>query len=73
VLELFLLDVFPPKFAPCLVLAATLVAPFLAHADPGYYVVTPYDNAGLRTIDVRYWTFKPTNKKEYIWPEIGFA
>ena len=27
-----------------------------AWADPGYYVVTAYDNEGQRTIDFRYWS-----------------
>lgn len=44
-----------------------------ACADPGYYVVTPYDNAGLRSIDLRYWTVKPRGGVEVLWPEIGFA
>ncbi len=44
-----------------------------ASADPGYYVVTPYDNAGTRTVDFRYWTFKPEGRPEVIWPEIGLA
>jgi hypothetical protein len=48
-------------------------APISAAADPGYYVVTPYDNTGVRSIDIRYWTFKPKGRKEYIWPEIGLA
>jgi hypothetical protein len=56
-------------------LAGGLLAawPICALADPGYYVVTPYDNAGVRSIDIRYWTFKATDQKEYIWPELGFA
>jgi hypothetical protein len=64
-----LFALFPPRFPLCLLLAAPLVV----QADPGYYVVTPYDNAGIRTLDIRYWTVKPTDHKEYIWPEIGFA
>jgi hypothetical protein len=55
-----------------LILALSLAAP-LAHADPGYYVVTPYPDAGLRTIDLRYWTFKPDGYGEILWPEIGFG
>ncbi len=42
-------------------------------ADPGYYLVAPYDNAGLRSIDFRYWTVKPSGAVEVLWPEIGFA
>ena len=42
-----------------------------AWADPGYYVVQPYDNEGLRTLDFRYWTVKPQGRVEAIWPEVG--
>jgi hypothetical protein len=42
-----------------------------AAAEPGYYVVTPYDNEGLRVVDFRYWTVKANGGKEYVWPEIG--
>lgn len=48
------------------------VAPARA-ADPGYYVVTPYDNAGLRVVDLRYWSVKRKGRPETIWPEIGFS
>lgn len=44
-----------------------------ARADPGYYVVTVYDNAGVRTLDFRYWTVKLSNRPEVIWPELGFG
>jgi hypothetical protein len=44
-----------------------------AVADPGYYVVKPYDNEGLRTIDFRYWTTKPNGRVETIWPEVGLG
>jgi hypothetical protein len=44
-----------------------------ARADPGYYVVTPYNNEGVRTVDFRYWTFKSRNGPEVTWPEIGFS
>jgi hypothetical protein len=42
-------------------------------ADPGYYVITVYDNAGQRGIDLRYWSVKYPNTPEFIWPEIGFS
>lgn len=42
-----------------------------ALADPGYYVVTPYDDAGVRTIDVRYWTVRSPGEAATLWPEIG--
>jgi hypothetical protein len=40
----------------------------IAHADPGYYVVTVYDNSGLR-----YWTVRFPGKPQMIWPEIGLG
>jgi hypothetical protein len=33
----------------------------------------PYDNEGLRTVDFRYWTVKPTNRTEIVWPELGLG
>ena len=53
--------------------SALLLAALAASADPGYYVVTPYDNLGVRTVDFRYWTFKPQGKPEVIWPELGLG
>lgn len=47
--------------------------PTAARADPGYYVVTAYDNSGQRSIDLRYWTVKLPGSPEVIWPEIGFG
>jgi len=44
-----------------------------ALADPGYYVVTVYDNEGRSSIDVRYWTVKFPQTPEVIWPEVGFG
>lgn len=45
----------------------------LARADPGYYVVTAYDNAGQRSIDFRYWTVALPHSAHVVWPEIGFG
>lgn len=44
-----------------------------ALADPGYYVVTAYDNAGKRVVDFRYWTVKMPGRPETVWPEIGLG
>jgi hypothetical protein len=44
-----------------------------AHADPGYYVVTVYDNPGIRTLDLRYWTFRPPGGGTTYWPEVGLG
>jgi len=51
--------------------AVVLVAGGGAQADPGYYVVTAYDNAGQRSIDVRYWTVKSHGAPAVLWPEVG--
>lgn len=40
-------------------------------ADPGYYVVTAYDNEGQRTLDMRYWTVKSPGSPAVLWPEVG--
>jgi hypothetical protein len=42
-----------------------------AFADPGYYVVTVYDNSGQGNIDLRYWTVRHPNTPQVIWPELG--
>lgn len=52
---------------------AVLLAAACAHADPGYYVVTAYDNAGQKTVDLRYWTVKQPGSAAVLWPEIGFG
>lgn len=52
-------------------LLAPLAAPALA--DPGYYVVTPYDQAGRVGAELRYWTVKPPNEEAQLWPELGLS
>ena len=57
-----------------LVLASLLLlsaAP--ACADPGYYVVTAYDNEGQRSVDFRYWTVRLRGSPVFAWPEVGFG
>ena len=56
----------------------TSIAPIIAlllcagaQADPGYYVVTPYPEGGVRSLDVRYWTVKFPRRPEVVWPELG--
>ena len=58
------------RFALPILLAAASAS---AAADPGYYVVTTYDNEGQRTIDLRYWTVKTPGEAATLWPEIGFG
>jgi len=47
--------------------------PWCAVADPGYYLVSVYENEGERSIDFRYWTVKLPGQPETIWPEVGFG
>ena len=42
-----------------------------AAADPGYYLVTPYSQAGQLAVDLRYWTVKSPGEKATLWPELG--
>lgn len=44
-----------------------------ACADPGFYVITPYDHAGKVTVDLRYWTVRNSGRPEVVWPEIGLG
>ena len=50
---------------------AALAAP--AMADPGYYIVTPYDQAGRVGTELRYWTVKPDDDEATLWPEVGLS
>lgn len=55
-------------------LAAWLaLASATASAAPGYYVVTVYDNPGIRTIDFRYWAVSPRGGATIYWPEVGIG
>ena len=56
----------PRLFAATLGLAAGLAA-----ADPGHYLLVPYDNEGLRTVEVRYWSVTRRQRPELTWPELG--
>lgn len=42
-------------------------------ADPGYYLVTVYENEGQRSIDFRHWTVQAPGEPLQAWPEIGFG
>lgn len=44
-----------------------------AWADPGYYLVTVYENEGEANIDYRYWNVKLPRSPEVVWPEIGLG
>ncbi|RZJ10189.1 MAG: hypothetical protein EOP39_09400 [Rubrivivax sp.] len=57
-------------FACCL---AALSTPAWAAADPSYYLVTPYDQAGRVGMELRYWTVKAPNEPAVLWPELGLS
>jgi hypothetical protein len=59
------------RLSPLRLALAMALLPLAALADPGYYVITPYDRAGLATVDLRYWTVKRPNRPEVIWPELA--
>lgn len=42
-------------------------------ADPGYYLVTPYDQAGRFGTELRYWTVKSPGEDATLWPELGVS
>jgi hypothetical protein len=56
-----------------LLLTAALLLSLSAHADPGYYLVTPYDNAGVRTVEARYWSVTRPGRPQVAWPEMGVS
>jgi hypothetical protein len=40
--------------------------------NPGYYVVTVYDDPGVVTLDLRYWTVQANaGSMTVVWPEAG--
>ena len=53
--------------------SAMLVTCSVALADPGYYLVTVYENEGEVNLDYRYWTVKNRGQTEVVWPEIGIG
>jgi hypothetical protein len=44
-----------------------------AMADPGYYVVTVYDDPGVKTVDLRYWQVHRKGGRPVDWPELGLG
>lgn len=44
-----------------------------AGAEPGYYLVTPYDQAGRIGTELRYWTVEPPGETSTIWPELAVS
>ena len=56
-------------------LALVAAAPAAAGVvNPGYYVVTVYDDPGVRTVDFRYWTVRAdSSDTTIVWPEVGLG
>lgn len=50
-----------------------LLCALRASADPGYYLVTVYEDEGRAQVDFRYWTVQPAGQPMTVWPEIGFG
>ncbi|MDT9002038.1 hypothetical protein RQP53_22360 [Paucibacter sp. APW11] len=43
-----------------------------AQADPGYYLLRPYEQAGHGTVELRYWSVKAdAGGPATLWPELG--
>jgi hypothetical protein len=60
--------------ARLLALASALLALALpAHADPGYYLVSVYEDEGRTHIDYRYWTIQLNGSQKIVWPELGIG
>lgn len=57
----------------CLLLIALALAGACTplRADPGYYLVTPYSQAGQLALDLRYWSVKAPGQPAELWPEVG--
>jgi hypothetical protein len=64
---------FPRRPIVAAAAAAMLAFSSATMADPGYYVVTVYDEPGVRTVDFRYWTVKFPASPEVVWPEVGLG
>jgi hypothetical protein len=64
-----------PPLARCIVSFAILFlgCTLQVRADPGYYLVTVYEDEGKARIDYRYWTVKFQGTSEIVWPEIGIG
>lgn len=60
-----------PTWRPWLL--ALLCAAPACRADPGYYLSTPYDQAGQWGLELRYWTVKARGDDAYLWPELAVS
>jgi hypothetical protein len=62
-----------PELRTVLATVVCTLAAGCARADPGYYLVTVYEEAGAAHVDYRYWTVRRPGSEEVVWPEIGFG
>jgi hypothetical protein len=62
------------KATACLLALACCGPAVVRAANPGYYLVTLYEDEGQRTLDFRYWAIqqKPGTQPN-TWPEIGIG
>jgi len=44
-----------------------------ARADPGYYLVSVYEDEGAVHLDYRYWTVQLDGTDQVVWPELGIG
>ncbi|MGM9516679.1 hypothetical protein ACS5PK_20695 [Roseateles sp. DB2] len=64
----------PARWVCALWLCALWVCAQPALADPGYYVLTPYAQAGQWGAELRYWTVKPRRGgPAVLWPELALS
>ena len=73
----------PQSTAPALKRLASFIRPAAlwllcwaaapAQADPGYYMVSVYEDEGATHLDYRYWAIRRPNAPELVWPEIGIG
>lgn len=57
----------------CVIAALASCMALPTRADPGYYLVSVYENEGQASVDFRYWTVKTPGGGETVWPEIGIG
>jgi hypothetical protein len=50
-----------------------LAAAAPARADPGYYLVSVYEDEGATHVDYRYWSVARPGAADVVWPEIGIG
>lgn len=72
-LPLCLLDQPGLRLAAPLALLLTLHSA-TARADPGYYLLRPYEQPGLASVELRYWSVKAdAGGPARLWPELGLS